>query len=291
VQRIDLVSGALELSLAPAVGGGIARFDHRTPEGLVPILRRSPDTYDDVRQSAGYPLVPFSNRVRDGLFSFAGREIRLSPNRAGHPHPMHGQGWRGAWRVDHADETNAELVFTHSAGEWPWAYEARQRFELTPQALTVVVSCRNDSSDVMPCGLGLHPYFERSGPMVLETAAGSVWTVDADILPVERQPADGAYDLARRRIDGAGLDNGYEDWSGHARLTWQDRNLAVEISAPVSRLQVCALADGDFVAVEPVTHANAALNTPEATWAGQGIQLLNPGASMSLTVRIAVLEA
>ncbi len=37
-----------------------------------------------------YPLLPFSNRIRDGRFLWGGREIRLAP------HP--GQATRHAWR-------------------------------------------------------------------------------------------------------------------------------------------------------------------------------------------------
>ena len=44
---------------------------------------------------------------------------------------------------------------------------------------------------------------------------------------------------------------------------------------------------GIFVA-EPVTHANAALNAPEAEWPELGMRMLEPGEEMRLDMRIEV---
>ena len=46
--------------------------------------------------------------------------------------------------------------------------------------------------------------------------------------------------------------------------------------------------DGGLFVAEPVTHANAALNAPEAEWAELGMRVLEPGEEMSLVVRIDV---
>ena len=92
-------------------------------------LRNCPDS---ARTGAGrrcFPLVPYVNRIRDGRFTFRGREVHLQPNMAGDPSPLHGQGWLNAWTVEEAEEFDA-VRYRHEAGEWPWAYEARQLFNL-----------------------------------------------------------------------------------------------------------------------------------------------------------------
>ena len=129
MQLVELRSGDLELDLSPAVGGSVAGFRARGE----PVFRPTRAGYEDVLDSASYPLVPFSNRVRDGRFVFRGREVRLSPNLPPQPHPLHGQGWRGEWSVISAEAGRAEFGFRHEPGEWPWAYEALQRFELSMQ--------------------------------------------------------------------------------------------------------------------------------------------------------------
>ena len=79
---------------------------------------------ENVLEAASFPLVPFVNRIRDGRFPFRGREVRLAPNMAGDPSPLHGQGWLSPWPIEQASDREALLGFRHDAGEWPWAYES-----------------------------------------------------------------------------------------------------------------------------------------------------------------------
>ena len=50
--------------------GGVIRSFRR---GGTPIFREGPPEITDANDGGSYPLVPFSNRVRDGRFSFRGR--------------------------------------------------------------------------------------------------------------------------------------------------------------------------------------------------------------------------
>jgi len=289
--RIALRAGALRVEVAPRVGGSIARFDRVGDDGWrQPIFRGSDGADDDVLAAGCFPLVPFANRIRGGRFACNGRVVVLAPNMAGDPSPLHGQGWRGAWRpLAAAGEAAVELVFEHAAGEWPWAYEARQRIELDDAGLSVLLACRNLSAEPMPCGLGLHPYFPCSATTELDAEVTHAWTVDAQVLPVERVPAAGRYDLRRRRICGQGLDNGFDGWSGRARIAWPERGLGLELSSPdAARFQVYSPAQGGLFVAEPVQNANAALNRPEAEWADAGLRLLARGEEAVLRARFAL---
>lgn len=141
----------------------------------------------------------------------------------------------------------------------------------------------------MPCGLGLHPYFPCSDATVLDARVTSVWTVDAQVLPVDEVPAEGRYDLRQRRICGQRLDNGYEGWDGNARIVWPERGLALELSSPdATRFQVYAPAGGGVFVAEPVQNANAALNRPQADWPAAGLRLLRQGEQALLSARFTV---
>lgn len=285
-ERIRLQAGDLAVELAPTVGGSVSAF---TLAGT-PVFRESPADLRDANDSGCYPLVPFSNRVRDGRFSFSGRNIQLSPNLLPQKHPLHGQGWRSAWRVEASDEARATLVFDHPPGEWPWSYQARQLFDLDDRGLTVRLHLGNTDAGPMPCGLGLHPWFPADADTVLDTAVSQVWTTDDEILPVRREPASGRYDLRARRINGAGLDNGFEGWSGSAELRWPGRRVGLR-ALEASRFQVYAPIEGGVVVAEPVTNANAAFNQPEARWRELGVTVLEPGDWTSLNVRFNVERA
>ena len=291
-ERHTLRAGRLALEVLPAAGGSIARFDHLCDEGRQPLLRGTDKHYADVLESACFPLVPYANRIRGGSFQCDGREVRLSTNLPGDASPLHGQGWRAAWLVESVAGDRIEMAFRHEAGEWPWAYESRQRIVLSPGGCAIELNCRNLSDQPMPCALGLHPYYPCTAQTLLDTGVSSVWTVDQDVLPVARLPAAGRYSLQNRLICGQNLDNGFDGWSGEARITWPGQPVALELSSPdAPYFQVNSPVGRGFFAAEPVQNANAALNAPQDQWQQLGIQMLAPGESRQLRVQFTVYQA
>src|SRR4051794_28564643 len=127
---VRLRAGKLRLELSPSIGGAISAFEWVDEIASRPILRKCHSPLEKVLDASSFPLVPYVNRIRGGRFAFRGREVRLAPNMAGDPSPLHGQGWLNPWTVEKASDRAAVLSFRHEAGEWPWDYEARQEFEI-----------------------------------------------------------------------------------------------------------------------------------------------------------------
>lgn len=289
---LTLASGDLELVIASHIGGSIARFDLVGPQGRVPVLRGSEGAPGQVLDAASFPLVPFVNRVRGGRFTFRGREIRLAPNMAGDPNPLHGQGWLAPWHVEAASRTQALLSYSHEAGEWPWDYEARQHFRLDERGLGVSLACRNLSDEPMPCGLGQHPYFHCTDETLIDTEVSHVWTIDEHVLPVEKVAATGPFDLRERPVCGQDLDHGFGGWGGTASIRTPGLSFETIMSSPdAAFFQLYSPAEGGIFVAEPVTHANAAMNEPEEEWPELGLRILEPGEEMSLAMRVDVRRA
>lgn len=286
---LALRAGPLELELSPSIGGAIANFAWTAGGRRTPILRGSHSPLENVLDAACFPLVPFVNRIRGGCFSFRGRQVRLSPNMAGDPSPLHGQGWTSAWRAESLSEAEAVLAFHHEPGEWPWSYEARQTFRLADDWLWLRLTCRNTSDEPMPCGLGFHPYFPCGPETRIQTFVDEVWTVDENVLPVDRVTPTGRYDISDAPVCGRDLDNGYGGWSGRALFTDPHWPFELELNSPEARFfQLYSPAQGDLFVAEPVTHANAALNEPMPMWPSLGIEILQPGQEMQLEARLQV---
>jgi len=287
---LSLTSGPLSLRLAPARGGGIASFKCCAVSiGEIDIFRSLEG--DDPRPVAlaCFPLVPFVNRIRNGAFTFRGRRVTLARNMLADPSPLHGQGWLAAWEVERRGKDGAELVYRHPAGEWPWSYEARQTFALDGHGLSLDLSCTNRSDEPMPCGLGQHPYFLCTPETRLDTGVETAWTIDEQVLPVEQVPAAGRFDLRDSLVCGQDLDHGFGGWAGRAVITDPARPFRIEMSSPDARFfQLYSPGEGGIFVAEPVTHANAALNEPEEDWERLGLRVLEPGESMSLTMRVEV---
>lgn len=287
---LNLRAGNLEVALSPSIGGSISAFEWIAGDDRRPILRKCHSPLEKVLDACSFPLVPYVNRIRGGHFAFRGREVRIAPNMAGDPSPLHGQGWLGGWDVDRHDGRGATLSFRHPAGEWPWFYEALQQFLLDERGLAVSLSCRNTGTEPMPCGLGQHPYFDCGPETRIDTMVMQAWTIDAEVLPVEEVPATGRYDLADRLVCGQNLDNGFGGWGGEARLSDPDWPYELRLSSPDARFfQLYSPRDGGIFVAEPVTHANAALNAPEDQWPELGMRVLEPGEAMKLDMRLEVI--
>ena len=287
---VSLSAGNLRLDLSPSIGGSISAFEWTGENGVRGLLRKCNSPLENVLDAASFPLVPYVNRIRGGRFSFRGRDVRLEPNMAGDPSPLHGQGWLNPWQVEETSDVAAVLGYRHPAGEWPWDYEARQEFALDARGLSVRLTCRNESPEPMPCGLGQHPYFYCGAETRIDTEVTHVWTIDEQVLPVEKVPAEAAYDLRDRLVCGQGLDHGFDGWGGRARLTDPGWPVELELSSPTAKFfQLYSPPEGGIFVAEPVTHANAALNAPEDEWPELGMRVLEPGDAMSLDMRLEVI--
>ena len=288
--RVRLSAGNLRVELSPSIGGCISAFEWTAKGAAHPILRKCHTPIEKVLDADCFPIVPYVNRIRGGCFTFRGRTVRLQPNMPGDPSPLHGQGWLNPWTVEQLDVSNAVLSYDHAAGEWPWSYEARQHFTLDDQGLSIRLSCRNTSKDAMPCGLGVHPYFPCGPGTKIDTRVDCAWTVDENVLPVAKVPAEGRYDLNHRSVCGQDLDNGFGGWGGEAHMTDAGWPYELRLSSPEAKFfQLYSPPQGQIFVAEPVTHANCALNHPESEWPALGMRVLEPGDAMSLNARIEVI--
>jgi aldose 1-epimerase len=302
VRIIELACSDAAVRIAPALGSAITAFTWRNR----PVMRPTPEPAidaSDVRQAACYPLIPYSNRIRDARLRFAGRVHRLTRNFGEHPHAIHGVGWQQPWSVLDADSQHAALALVHDAAgdrasAWPWPFRATQAFDLAPHAagpstgasLTVTLTIENTGAQPFPFGLGWHPFFPKHATTTLAFAARSVWQTDATQLPTQRVgvPARWRFDDGRLLGDTV-LDNVFAGWDGAALIADPDSRIRVAVTADTACrcLVVYAPPGRDYVAVEPVTHETDAFNRAAQGDGDTGCRTLPPGAAFSCTMRVA----
>lgn len=292
---LRLAAGDATALLLPALGGAIASFSFRGRE----VLRPTPAETADVRATACYPLIPYSNRIAHATLALAdGTRFPLARNFGDHPHSIHGVGWRRPWRVLHADPARALLAFEHrpvgdAARAWPFAFRATQSFVLTAmgESATLFATLAIESADArtFPFGLGWHPYFPRDGATRIGFDATGLWETDVTGLPTRHVAvrAPRRFDPPRA-IAGIALDNAFTAWDGRATISGPGtgHETTIEADGALAFLVVYAPADRDFVAVEPVTHMTDAFNRAARGKAATGTRVLDPGASYSCTMRL-----
>lgn len=277
---ILLHHGKTKLALRPDIGGSI--------EGLwlgdLQIMRSvAPGTLTHVKQSASYPFVPYSNRLANAQLHWQGTRYSLNPNFVPEPHAIHGVAWLRAWAVDKAEADFARLTFSHAAdaatqGDWPFAFDAWQTFKLTDNSLEMAIGMTNRSTQVVPAGLGWHPYFVKRSQSHLRFDAAGRWEMDAAKLPTSFS-ASGGLDVNGTTLD---VDHCYDNWAGTVHL--RDEAMDVRISSDLQRLVVYTTPARDSIAIEPVSHVNNAMN--QANAAALGVQLLQPGQAYSATMTV-----
>jgi aldose 1-epimerase len=280
-----------EAGLAVATSGGcvlsytVGRFDILRPlDGPA----NGPFAPGD---TASFPLVPYSNRIRDGRFAFNGRDYRLPLNFGDHPHSIHGVGWQARWTLADRSDDAILLGLDHDGEGWPFAFRATQSFALEGATLRQEMSITNTSGGPAPAGLGFHPYLPRHRGARLTADVAGVWLTDGTCLPTARVPCPEEWDLRRGAyVDALGCDNQFEPWDGQARIVWPADGMAVDLaaSADLDRLVVYAPPGEDFFCVEPVSHMTDAVNhaarglSPDAA----GLRVLEDGETWTVWMRL-----
>ena len=269
-ELVELRAGPAVLVVSPAAGGSITRYasldEDRTIEWMRPAL---PDAVQN--RSAGsassFPLVPFSNRIRDAAFRFRGRVIHLPQNFRPEPHAIHGHGWRAPWTVTARADAGLTLAYRHPAGSWPWPYHAEQTFSLTPEALTVRFAVTNEASEPMPVGFGLHPYFVRTPRVRVRAAVDRMWRADADAMPAAlvAPPSQLTFGAAGLSPDATILDNNFVGFGGRAAIEWPEWNARLDVTADAiyACLVIYTPEGRDFFCVEPATNCIDGFNLAE----------------------------
>ena len=289
---IELTAGDLHLILDPETGGAIAAFTYRGAALLRPVADPRLAAQNG-RAVAGYPLIPYANRIADGRFTFAGRTWQLARNFGDSPHTIHGNGWMRAWDVAEASERRARLALDHRpprdpAGQWPFAYHAELLFTLYHDHLDVALSVENRDTLPWPAGLGLHPYVARTPLTTLRFDADTLWTTGSTGLPASRVPVEGAAEFAGGRLLGRSeIDACYAGWDGTATVTMPEQGTALVLLSgpPMDHLQIYTPAGRDFLGLEPVSNMPDAINRLDDD-ADQGLRVLAPGESLHALVTI-----
>jgi aldose 1-epimerase len=293
---VTLRSGAARLAVAPFLGGGLLGYwweaDGVRHDWLVASREAGIAGFSELRL-ASFPLVPYSNRIRDGRFTFRGHTVVEKPA-PGMAHALHGHGWRLPWRVTEQHDDRLAIAYERQPDPapegWPWHYRAWQNFVLTPQALSLTMGIENRSAAAMPAGLGHHPYFPRTRQSRVTATVSAICWPEAGELPVERiAPPPGADPRQGVVVDEIPLDHAYAGWDGSAIIEWPERRARLVMTADpaLSTLVIFSPPDAAFFCVEPVSHCIDAFNLAAGGMTDTGMRVLAPGETWEATVRFA----
>jgi len=238
----------------------------------------------------GIVLVPWPNRIRDGVWTLNGTKQQLDLTDPGYKQATHGLLRNTAYEVIGHTESAITLGATvHPQHGYPFLLDTSVHYELTETGMDVAHTITNVGSSKAPVAVGAHPYFRigdvPTAALDLRIAAGTRFELDEKLLPTTEHPVDGDFDLRDGKALGdidlnvtlgelpAGTTTSVLTApDGRAVEVWQDENFRfVQVYTPRNFPGIGG--QRHAVAIEPMTAA------PDAFNSGRGLHWVEPGDS------------
>jgi aldose 1-epimerase len=250
--------------------------------------------YDEAEQCSwgrGQLLLPWPNRIRDGRYTFDGRDLQLPLTEPARGHASHGLTRWESWTL--RERTAASVAMGYrlmSRPGYPWTLDLTATYTLSGTGLAVAVTAVNHGTGPAPYAVGAHPYL-TAGPgdldrWQLHLPASTALVTDERLIPtgtveVAGTPLDfrAPRTIGEQAVDTAfgGLDRDADGWA-QVRLSG-DRDVVLRMEGHHRWVQAFTGPPGrrDGLALEPMTAP------PNAFATGQDLLVLEPGEP--LTVR------
>lgn len=284
---VCLENARLRAVVAPDAGASVLAFSAAREGQWLPVMPDVHQARSELR-CASFLMMPYSNRIENGHFTFEGREYQLE---RGGEHAIHGDVRARAWVVVERAATRLCCAFRsvdNEAVNWPWSFDARIAYELRDETLSSRVSLWNRSETPMPAGFGWHPYFSRQlGPdddeVRLKVKVEGAYP-DADDTRIPSGPAeplapDQDFGVEKALAPDNFLDTCCTGYDGNGHIHWPGSGISAHFSCSpeCSHLVLYNPEGAPHFAVEPVTNANNGVNLLACGWADAGTVILPPG--------------
>jgi aldose 1-epimerase len=256
----------------------------------------------------GQLLMPWPNRIRDGRYTFDGRDLQLGLTEPARQNASHGLVRWAAWTPEEHAVSSVSLSYRLMAQSgYPWTVDLHVLYDLSADGLTVTQTATNLADRAAPYASGAHPYLTAgSGPVddwELTLPASLRLLSDERMLPVAEEDVAGTpYDFrVARPLRDTRLDDAFGDLERDAAgvaTTWvrdpaTGRGAALWVDRHHPWLMVFSADDGwdpprQALAVEPMTAP------PDAFRSGRDLVTLapagQPGDEISVSWGIRALE-
>jgi aldose 1-epimerase len=225
-EQYEIQAGAYS-AVVTELGAGLRslRLDGR------PLVMEFPETSGPVG-AAGQLLMPWPNRVRDGRYTFDGREEQLVITEAAKNNAIHGLTRGLPWTLDAKTASSVRMTLRLDPKPgYPHTLDLVAEYVLSAETgLSIVVTATNAGGSDAPYGIGSHAYLQVDGGLDSDSAeltvpAGLWLSVDDRMIPLcDVSVAGTPYDFREARtLRNVTLDTAYtellRDADGYARVT------------------------------------------------------------------------
>jgi aldose 1-epimerase len=286
--------------ILPEIGAALLELELICENKLVQLIHLPGEK--TIGENDLYPsalLAPWVNRVRNGNYSFEGRNYQLPINESNLGNAIHGFLARKKFEIseEKCNDDSAEVSFIHNyTGDFP-GYPFPFIFTLTYKlsskgTFAVNFKCQNTGQTNMPFACGWHPYFKIANTEISHLEINFSPTLkyisDPQMIPMAEESVSIPMPV---RFSETTLDNVFKLESQTEHLTeLSDHESKISLflkqnSVEFPYLVVFAPHSENCVAIEPMTGNTDAFNT------GDGLQVLSPNEKFTSIVEIWIDKA
>ena len=237
-------------------------------------------------------LTPWVNRVRNGNYSFKGKNYQLPINEPDLGNAIHGLLARASFDVEQVSENSITLKHAYSGEEpnYPFPFTFRYTYTLRDSgALDITFEAKNTGTSSLPFACGWHPYFSfpdtSAEDLEIKFKPISRFLSDSQMIPLQEENLNGKqhFKFATEKIDHVFRLESQEKHLTEFIDTKHQRSLFLEQSSIQFPFLVVFQPEGyTSVAIEPMTANTDAFNT------GDGLVELAPEEAFSGQIRLSI---
>ncbi len=295
VNVVALENEFWQVGILPETGASTAYGRVRVGEDWIDLMRpTAPEDYGNSSKAANFIMLPWCNRIRDGVLRFNGQTYQMRTEKDDGT-ARHGDVRKRVWQVESQSYRHVYLTITsadYADMNYPFKFSARAEYALEGRDFVWRLTLKNEDTRPMPGGFGFHPYFVRpeAEPKVM--------------VPCEQQfnlvnyLAEGGPVLLTNRLNfqqprALGNDEINDVLTGRvvdapAFMQFPSANVGLLMRAdPIYRhLLLYAPVGQPFFALEPMTNVNDGFNLLARGIDESGVFTLQPGESQAGEVRL-----
>lgn len=288
--QVKSVDESAYFEIIPSIGGMLSQLNWSGDVIQIPFSSKYPVATNPYHPSA--LLSPWVNRVRNGNYSFEGRNYQLPINEENLGNAIHGLLARKPFSYQ-IEGSKAIVRYVYQAEEkaYPFPFETTLTYEFDANnVFRMQFEAKNTGEGNMPFACGWHPYFKLpEGELPdwkIRFESLSKFHSDSQMIPMREEPYDASpgVNLGEETLDNVfrliPMDQHRTVFeSGQSKLTLEQSSIDFPF------LVVFAPENENCLAIEPMTANTDAFNT------GDGLRILAPGEIFQSTIKIWLSKA
>ncbi len=265
-------------SIIPDFGGNVNELVLKKKEKLYSVLDGNKTAKELIKDEAykGAHLIPFSGRIKDGMYIFQGKPYQLPINETSRNNALHGflndKPFSIAGITENKDDVSLKLAYSYESqiNGYPFPFHLLLIYTISGSGLKIGIEVKNTGASPMPFACGWHPYFTFHEPvdeLHLQVPGSGIVALNEHLIPTGEMIPPNHF-TTMERIGSARLDTCFllkDNGKAETLLHSVEKDITIHVwqesgNGQFRYMQVYIPPHRRSIAIEPVTSQPNAFN-------------------------------